>query len=146
LCGYVFYYFVSFKLDNTSFRPLIKINLKATQSQQNNNYQENCSDHRCHIFRKSGYTLTFFGITLIRCTCRLNLDEFHHKRTCPVPEHEDQHFSFYCYRYTYFTYFFFNLHNIKYFYNSSLNKERQDVICGVPSMGQLFKDNENVCT
>ncbi|WAR27777.1 LIN41-like protein, partial [Mya arenaria] len=28
---------------------------------------------------------------------RLNLDEFHHKRTCTVPDHEDQHFSFYCY-------------------------------------------------
>ncbi|XP_053404507.1 uncharacterized protein LOC123554052 isoform X2 [Mercenaria mercenaria] len=28
---------------------------------------------------------------------RSNLDEFHHKRTCPVPEHDDQHFSFYCY-------------------------------------------------
>ena len=30
-------------------------------------------------------------------TFRANLDEFHHKRTCPIPEHEDQHFSFYCY-------------------------------------------------
>jgi len=27
---------------------------------------------------------------------RLNLDEFHHKRTCSVVGHEDQHFSFYC--------------------------------------------------
>ncbi|XP_060583449.1 uncharacterized protein LOC132739698 isoform X2 [Ruditapes philippinarum] len=51
----------------------------------------------CNEAHKRTKVTKSHNIVNIDALRRSNLDEFHHKRTCHVPGHEDQHFSFYCY-------------------------------------------------